>query len=188
MLYGRGHAGAPQTPDGEYPRRSDGPIRARPYRAHRAIGLRIRRRSQESDTTLADGLEVKYGKLGGEVSLRTYERLMLDFRDRVATYRSLLRLVETNSFKDRYNNASEDERKEVDAFILSGQLSQVKRWIMITDYAEMTVRMLRTLCKERNIREYYLMSKVELISELEQYDASRQSIRTSPHDETSCDI
>lgn len=113
---------------------------------------------------------------------------MLDFRDRVATYRSLLRLVESDSFKDRYNKASDDERKEVDAFILSGQLLQVKRWIMITDYAEMTVRMLRALCKERNIREYYLMSKVELISELEQYDASRQSIRTSSHDETSCDL
>lgn len=127
-------------------------------------------------------MEVKYGKLGGEVKLRSYERLMLDLQDKVSAYRSLLRLVQSDSFQEKYAAADDKRRKEVDLFIVAGQLSQVKRWCMSVDYSEMSVRLLRTVARDRSIRDYHLLNKVELISELEQYDAGRQNFQPPPGD------
>ena len=96
---------------------------------------------------------MKVGQLSEFVSLR------------VSTWRSIQRVLQSELFEEVYDSAEPELKQKIVLALTAGDLYTLNKLLKASDdIATYTVKQLRLMCRNRNIKNYHLMSKAELLS------------------------
>jgi hypothetical protein len=109
---------------------------------------------------------VKENKKKGAEMLIVIQQLM---RSRLLIIRSLERLISLDTFKVLYDSASKDEQEIVQKLIEEYDKDGVDRWLnqqRRKSPDSMNMIELRQLARKLGIRDYHILSKASLLSEI----------------------
>jgi hypothetical protein len=97
----------------------------------------------------------------GDIQYETHSKFL--------AVRSIKRLISSELFKDVFKSVSKEKQIEVEQYIKNNDVIKLKKWIKnnrTIELGTMSIRQLKDRAKELGVRNYSMMTKSMLLSEI----------------------